>query len=79
MPCGDFESNLPHPASKLNWLFVSIAYTQPMDVSGLDFARLYVEDMSNGRSDVITVQYTMLQSPCQYESTCESMYTTGYV
>lgn len=72
-PCGNFSHTLPYRASDMLWIYTKVTYFQPADYYGYDYLRMYIIDDKNGTSEVVTVQFTIMESPCQNKGVCKGM------
>ncbi|OPL33868.1 hypothetical protein AM593_07144, partial [Mytilus galloprovincialis] len=64
-PCGNFSYSLPHEKDTLSWIYANLTYKQNMSSSGNDFVKIHVTDSLNATSTVLTVQFVLMESPCQ--------------
>ncbi|VDI50948.1 Hypothetical predicted protein, partial [Mytilus galloprovincialis] len=77
-PCGNFSHTLPYRASDMLWIYTKVTYFQPADYYGYDYLRMYIIDDKNGTSEVVTVQFTIMESPCQNKGVCKGKDTSNY-
>ena len=56
------------------WIYVVVTYIQPSDYNGYDYIKLYVADDKNATSHVVTIQFVILESPCQNKGQCQGYY-----
>ncbi|XP_033763071.1 uncharacterized protein LOC117344449 isoform X3 [Pecten maximus] len=77
-PCGNFSSEIPHDPINMSWLYFSLNFSQPDGFTGLVFSKFYFNDTANKTSDVITVQFTVLESPCHNSGYCHPKNASNY-
>ncbi|KAL5015119.1 hypothetical protein ScPMuIL_009389 [Solemya velum] len=75
-PCGELQ--LPHPPSTLTWKYVSLRYDQVHAYYGVDTVKMYIEDSKGGVSDVLTVNFVVMEFPCQNDGSCSSLAASVY-
>ncbi|VDI62203.1 Hypothetical predicted protein [Mytilus galloprovincialis] len=64
-PCGNFSHYLPHEKDSFSWIYANLTYKQNMSSSGNDFVKIHITDSLNATSTVLTVQFVLMESPCQ--------------
>ncbi|CAG2187681.1 unnamed protein product [Mytilus edulis] len=64
-PCGNFSHDLPHEKDRFSWIYANLTYKQNMSSSGNDFVKIHITDSLNATSTVLTVQFVLMESPCQ--------------
>ncbi|XP_071123199.1 uncharacterized protein [Mytilus edulis] len=69
-PCGNFSHCLPHDKNTLSWIYANLTYKQNMSSSGNDFVKIHITDSLNATSTVITIQFVLMESPCQKKGAC---------
>ena len=74
IPCGNFSLSLPYNETEMSWIYVTVTYIQPSDYHGYDYIQLYVTDDKNATSHVVTIQFAILESPCQNKGQCQGYY-----
>jgi hypothetical protein len=70
-PCGTSSFNLTKPAAEHEWVYMKLSYIQNYSFSGYDEAKIYFYDHNNALSHLVTIQYTVMESPCRNEGECE--------
>ena len=73
VPCGNFSQLLPYYESKMSWIYVTVTYIQPMDYYGYDYVKMYVKDDMNATSEITTIQFAIMESPCQNKGQCQGL------
>ncbi|XP_076085497.1 uncharacterized protein LOC143056293 [Mytilus galloprovincialis] len=68
-PCGNLGLN--KEPEKAAWLYMELFYNQFYNESGIDEIKIYIQDENNMTSDVITVQFVILMSPCYSHGDCQ--------
>ncbi|VDI28035.1 Hypothetical predicted protein, partial [Mytilus galloprovincialis] len=77
-PCGNFSEILPHNKEDMSWIYTTLTYKQAMNVSGYDLVKLYVSDLMNSSSAVVTIQFVLMESPCQNDGSCHTKNGSNY-
>ena len=70
-PCGTSSFNLTKPAAEHEWVYMKLSYIQNYSFSGYDEAKIYFYDNNNASSHLVTIQFTVMESPCHNEGECE--------
>ena len=58
----------------MSWILANIAYKQNMSSSGNDYVRIHITDSMNSTSTVLTIQFVLMESPCENRGTCRGMF-----
>ncbi|XP_071152184.1 uncharacterized protein [Mytilus edulis] len=67
-PC---DLGLLKPINEHEWNYMKLTYIQNYSFSGYDEAKVYFHDASGALSRLVTIQFTVLESPCHNEGECE--------
>ncbi|KAL5015140.1 hypothetical protein ScPMuIL_009410 [Solemya velum] len=67
-PCGELQ--LPHPAAEMAWKYMTMQYQPAHSYYGSDIVKMYIKDSKNGTSDVLTLQFAILEFPCFNGGSC---------
>ncbi|VDI01920.1 Hypothetical predicted protein [Mytilus galloprovincialis] len=67
LPCGNFSHTLPYAGMNMSWIYYSLA----MLFSGYDEIKIYINDTHNATSNVVTIKFIIMESPCENEGICE--------
>ncbi|XP_076116641.1 uncharacterized protein LOC143084119 [Mytilus galloprovincialis] len=71
LPCGNFSHTLPYSGMNMSWIYYTISYDQAMLFSGYDEIKIYINDTHNATSNVVTIRFIIMESPCHNEGICE--------
>ncbi|VDI39321.1 Hypothetical predicted protein [Mytilus galloprovincialis] len=77
-PCGNFSQLLPYNETKMSWIYVTVTYIQPSGYFGYDRLKMYVMDNNNSSSEILTVEFAIMESPCQNNGHCQTKNTSNY-
>ena len=72
-PCGNFIQLLPYVETQMSWIYVTVTYIQPMDYYGYDDVKVYVKDDMNATSEITTIRFAIIESPCQNKGKCQGL------
>ena len=72
-PCGNFIQLLPYDETQMSWIYVTVTYIQPMDYYGYDDVKVYVRDDMNATSEITTIRFAVMESPCQNKGQCQGL------
>ncbi|XP_052081925.1 uncharacterized protein LOC127719726 isoform X2 [Mytilus californianus] len=67
-PC---DLGLLKPVNEHEWNYMKLTYVQNYSFSGYDEAKVYFSDANGALSRLVTIQFTVLESPCRNEGECE--------
>lgn len=65
---------LPHPVDRLAWRYVTLTYRPNEAFYGFDTVRFMATDNGGLVTFVTTINFTILQRPCQNGGTCQGEY-----
>ncbi|XP_076085507.1 uncharacterized protein LOC143056307 [Mytilus galloprovincialis] len=68
LPC---DLGLLKPVNEHEWSYLKLAYVQNYSFSGYDEAKVYFSDSNGALSRLVTIQFTVMESPCRNEGECE--------
>lgn len=72
-PCGNFSQLLPYDEPKMSWFYVTVTYIQPMNYYGHDHVKVYIKDDMNATTEITTIQFAIMESPCQNKGQCQGL------
>ncbi|XP_052074032.1 uncharacterized protein LOC127711916 [Mytilus californianus] len=67
-PC---DLSLLKPVNEHEWNYMTLTYIQNYSFSGYDEAKVYFSDVNGALSRLVTIQFTVMESPCRNEGECE--------
>ncbi|CAG2210833.1 unnamed protein product [Mytilus edulis] len=67
-PC---DLGLLKPVNEHEWNHMKLAYVQNYSFSGYDEAKVYFSDTNGALSRLVTIQFTVMESPCRNGGECE--------
>ena len=71
-PC---DLGLLKPVNEHEWNHMKLAYVQNYSFSGYDEAKVYFADTNGALSRLVTIKFTVMESPCRNEGECERTFT----
>ncbi|XP_076085326.1 uncharacterized protein LOC143056125 [Mytilus galloprovincialis] len=74
-PC---DLSLLKPVHEHEWNYMKLTYIQNYSFSGYDVAKIYFSDANGGLSHLVTIQFTVLESPCRNGGECEPKDISSY-
>ncbi|VDI51286.1 Hypothetical predicted protein [Mytilus galloprovincialis] len=68
LPC---DLSLLKPVNEHEWNYMTLTYIQNYSFSGYDEAKVYFTDANSALSRLVTIQFTVMESPCRNEGECQ--------